>query len=138
LLKVNQKGCDFMADQYTGTRTGTSGITQFIVRLLIGAVVLAITAALTPGFSIGGIWTLIIAAAVLAALDYLASRFLGLHASPFGRGIVGFLLAAVTLYLTGAMVTGFRVTSLGAIIGVLVYGIVDAIIPGRSPISSRT
>ena len=132
LLKANQKGCDSMADQYTGTRTGTSGIIQFIVRLLIGAIVLAITAALTPGFSISNIWSLIVAAAVLAALDYLAARLLGLHASPFGRGITGFLLAAATFYLAAAMVTGFRVTFWGALIGALVYGIVDAIIPGRT------
>ncbi|MCX8130930.1 MAG: phage holin family protein [Clostridia bacterium] len=121
-----------MADQYNGTRTAASGATHFIIRLLVGAIVLAITAALTPGFRISNIWSLIIASAVLAGLDYLASRLLGLNASPFGRGITGFIMAAVIIYLTSALVAGFDVSIWGAIIGALVYGIVDAIIPGKA------
>jgi len=39
-------------------------------------------------------------AIVLAALDYIALRFLGIHASPYGRGITGFVLAAVIIYIT--------------------------------------
>lgn len=126
------KGCDLVADQYNGTRTAASGITHFIVRLIVGAIVLAITAALTPGFSITNIWSLMVAAVVLAVLDYLAFRLLGLNASPFGRGITGFIMAAVIIYLTAALVTGFAVTIWGALLGALVYGIVDAIIPGRA------
>lgn len=122
-----------MVDQYNGTTTGSYGIGHFFVRLLVGAIVLAITAALTPGFSITGIWPLIFAAAVLAGLDYLSLRFLGINASPFGRGIAGFLMAAVIIYLTKFFVpAGYSVSWVGAIIGALVYGIVDAIIPGRA------
>ncbi|HOP93712.1 phage holin family protein [Acetivibrio thermocellus] len=116
---------------FNDARAEGIGLIHFLIRLVVGAVVLAVTAALTPGFSITGFWPLILGAIVLAALDYIALRFLGIHASPYGRGITGFVLAAVIIYITQFFVAGYSVTLLGAVIGALVYGIIDAIIPGR-------
>jgi len=121
-----------MADQYEGARTQSFNIGHFLIRLVVGAIVLAITAALTPGFRIAGIWPLIFGAVVLALLDYLALKVLKVQASPFGRGITSFLLAAVIIYLTQYFVAGYSVTILGALIGALIYGVVDLIIPGRA------
>lgn len=121
-----------MADQYGNVRTEPFNITHFLVRLVVGAVVLGITAFLTPGFRITGIWPLLFGALVLAALDYLASRVLGVNATPFGRGITGFVLAAVIIFITQYFVTGYSVTIVGAIVGALIYGLVDLIIPGRA------
>lgn len=121
-----------MTNHYESTKTKTSGITHFIIRWIVGSIVLGITAALTPGFSIAGFWTLIFAALVLAILDYLAFRFLGIQASPFGRGITGFAMAAVIIYVTSLFVTGFTVTFWGTLLGALIYGIVDVLIPGKA------
>ncbi len=121
-----------MANQYDSTRAGTFNITHFIIRLVVGAIVLAVTAALTPGFTISGIWPLLFGALILAALDYLAFKMFGLNASPFGRGISGFILAALIIYLTQFFVAGYTVTMWGAILGAVIYGIVDAIIPGKA------
>lgn len=121
-----------MAEEYKAERTTQFNITHFIIRLIVGIIVLAITAALTPGFTISGIWPLLLGAIVLAVLDYLASQILGVNATPFGRGIAGFVLAAVIIYATQYFVAGYTVTILGALLGALVYGIVDLIIPGRA------
>jgi len=59
-------------------------------------------------------------------------RLVGVNASPCRRGIVGFIMAAVIIYVTQFFVAGFEVTIWGAIIGALVYGIVDAVIPGKA------
>ena len=75
-------------------------VSGIVIRLIASAVVLAITAFLTPGFAISGIGPLIVAAVVLTVLDYLFVKLLGIDASPFGRGIVGFVAAALILYLT--------------------------------------
>ncbi len=107
-------------------------IGSIVIRLIVAAVVLGITAFLTPGFDIDGIWALIIGAIVLAILDYLIAKLIGVEASPFGKGIVGFITAAVIIYATQYFVAGFNVTIWGAIIGALVFGIVDAIIPGQA------
>ena len=126
------KGRDYMADQVNTARTEHFGITHFIIRVVVAAVVLGITALLTPGFAISGLWSLILGAIVLAGLDFLALKLFGLHASPFGRGITGFIMAAVILYITQFFVSGYTVTFWGAIIGAFIYGVVDAIIPGKA------
>ena len=111
---------------------GTVG--QIIWRLITSAVVLAITAFFTPGFSINGFWTLAIAAVVLTVIDYLIVRFTGLHASSFGKGFVGFVLAAVTLYAAQFFIAGYTVSWMAAIIGALIYGVIDYFIPGEQSV----
>lgn len=110
---------------------GTSTVWQIVGRLITAAIVLAITAFFTPGFAINNIWSLAIAAVVLTVLDYLIVKFTGLNASPFGKGFVGFVLSAVILYVTQYFVTGYSISWLAAIIGALIYGIVDYLIPGN-------
>ena len=109
----------------------TSTVWQIIGRLVAAAVVLAITAFFTPGFTISNIWTLSIAAIVLTVIDYLVVKFTGLHASPFGKGFVGFALAAIILYVTQFFVAGYSISWMAAIIGALIYGVVDDFIPGN-------
>ena len=113
------------------TQSGASTVWQIIGRLVVAAIVLGITAFFTPGFSINNIWALGLAAIVLTIMDYLIVKFTGLHASPFGKGFVGFILAAVTLYLTQFFVAGYSISWIAAIIGALIYGVVDYLIPGE-------
>ncbi len=112
--------------------SGTSTIGQIIWRFVAAAIVLAITAFFTPGFTINNIWSLALAAVVLTAIDYLIVKFTGLHASPFGKGFVGFILSAVVLYVTQFFVAGYVISWVAAIIGALVYGVIDYFIPGDS------
>ena len=112
--------------------TSTSTVWQIVGRLVTAAIVLAITAFFTPNFSINNIWSLAIAAVVLTVMDYLIVKFTGLHASPFGKGFVGFALAAITLYFTQFFVAGYSISWMAAIIGALIYGVVDYFIPGTT------
>ena len=122
-----------MSNNQENVRSSSSMSTagQVIGRLVTAAIVLAITAFFTPGFSINNIWTLAIAAIVLTLIDYLIVKFTGLDATPFGKGFVGFILATVTLYVTQYFVAGYSISWMAAIIGALIYGIVDYIIPGN-------
>ena len=113
------------------TRSNTSTVWQILGRFIASAVVLAITAFFTPGFSINNIWTLAIAAIALTVADYLIMKFTGLQASPFGKGFVGFALAAIILYVTQFFVAGYSISWMAAIIGALIYGVVDYFIPGN-------
>ena len=112
------------------THSSTSTLGQIVGRFITAAIVLAITAFFTPGFTINNIWTLAIAALVLTIMDYLIIKFTGLEATPFGKGFVGFVLAVVTLYVTQYFVAGYSISWIAAIIGALIYGVVDYIIPG--------
>ncbi len=113
-------------------RESNVNIGSIVIRLITAAVVLGITAFLTPGFRIEGIWALLLGAVVLAVLDFFIAKLIGVEASPYGKGIVGFITAAVIIYATQFFVTGFNVTVWGAIIGALIFGVVDAIIPGNA------
>lgn len=119
------------AQSRTEESQGSNTALQIIGRLFAAAVILAITAFFTPGFTINNVWALILAAVVLAIMDYIIAKFTGLHASPFGKGFIGFALAAVTLYLTQFFVSGYSISWMAAIIGALIYGVVDYFIPGN-------
>jgi len=121
-----------MSNTQSNSENSTSTVWQVIGRLIAAAVVLAITAFFTPGFSINNFWSLAIAAIVLTIMDYLITKFTGLHASPFGKGFVGFVLAVVTLYVTQYFVAGYTISWMAAIIGALIYGVVDYFIPGTT------
>lgn len=110
------------------------GIGGMIIRIVVSAIVLAVTAFLTPGFAIDGIWPLLVAAVVIGVVDYLIERFTGFDASPFGRGITGFIVSAAIIYLTGFFIRGVRVSILGALIAALVIGIINMLIPGSKKV----
>lgn len=116
---------------HSQTRNGTSTVWQIVGRLVSAAIVLAITAFFTPGFQISNIWTLIAAAVVLTVIDYLIVKFTGLHASSFGKGFVGFVLSAIVLYVTQYFVAGYTISWMAAIVGALIYGVVDYFLPGE-------
>lgn len=122
-----------MSDNEINSRSqnSTSTVWQIVGRLVTAAIVLAITAFFTPGFSISNFWALAAAAIVLTIIDYLIVKFTGLHASAFGKGFVGFVLSAVVLYVTQYFVAGYAVSWMAAIIGALVYGVVDYFLPGN-------
>ena len=102
-----------------------------IIRILVSMIVLAVAAFFTPYFSITGFVPLLFAAIAIGVIDYLIERFTGFDATPFGRGIVGFLVSALIIYLTGVLVQGVFVNWLGAILAALAIGIINMIIPGR-------
>lgn len=116
---------------HSQSKSTASMVWQIIGRLVTAAIVLAITAFFTPGFQINNIWTLAVAAIVLTIIDYIITKFTGLHASPFGKGFVGFVLSAVVLYVTQYFVAGYTISWMAAIIGAVIYGVVDYFLPGE-------
>ncbi|MDK2801041.1 MAG: putative rane protein [Clostridiales bacterium] len=121
-----------MAREYTENRRQEFGFGAIIGRLVAASIILAVTAFFTPGFTISGIWSLIVAAVVLSLMDYVVAKLFRADASPFGRGIIGFILAVAIIYATKFFVPGYNVTVFGAVVAAIVFGIVDAIIPGRA------
>lgn len=115
------------------TKTFSSQMTagSIIARFITSAIVLAITAFFTPGFEISSFWTLVLAAVVLTIMDYLINMVIGIDASPFGRGIIGFVVSATILYATQFFVSGYSISWISAIVGALIYGIVASIVPGK-------
>lgn len=104
---------------------------RWLGRMAIMAVILAIVSFLTPGFTIAGFWSFIVAAIVISLLDYLIETFMKIDASPFGKGIKGFIVSVIILYIAQFIVPNMHVTILGAILGALAIGLLDALFPTR-------
>ncbi|MEW5762125.1 MAG: phage holin family protein [Bacillota bacterium] len=116
-----------MAEQAT-TRQQWWGV---LIRFVVSAVVLMIVSWVSPGFVVkGGFVGALIAAAVIALLGYLVEVLLGERISPQGRGIVGFIVAAVVIYLAQFIIPGLlSVSIIGALIAAFVIGLIDAFVP---------
>lgn len=111
--------------------TGT-GLLGFIIRFAVAAIVLMVTAYFVPGFRMrGGFTTALIGALVIAAADFLIEKLFKFDASPLGKGISGFLVSAAVIYFAQYFVPGMEVSLLGAVIGALVIGLIDTILPTR-------
>ena len=101
-----------------------------IVRFVVSAIVLLLIGMILPGITVKGFTGALIAAAVIAILGYLVELVLGDKVSPRSRDLVGFITAAVVIYLAQFIVPSYlSVTLLGSLLTALVVGIVDAFIP---------
>jgi len=109
-----------------------SSLTGFIIRFVVTSIILSITSFLTPGFLIVGLRSIILAAIVISLLDYLVEKLMRVDASPFGKGIKGFVISAIILYIAQFLVPGMGVSIIGAIFASIVIGILDAVLPGRA------
>ena len=119
--------------EHDNNEKGNNGsLLRWIGRFILVAVILMITSYLTPGFSIRGMWSFLIAAVVISLLDYFVELFMGVDASPFGKGIKGFIIAAIIIYATQFFVPNMGVSILGAVLAAVVIGVLDAIFPARA------
>lgn len=100
-----------------------------IVRFVVSAIVLMVMGLVIPGFHVFGFVNALIAAVVIAAIGWAIEALLGERVSPQSRGIVGFLVAAVVIYVAQYLVPGMTVSILGALLASLVVGIIDAFVP---------
>ena len=113
-------------------KEGNGSLLRWLGRFILVAIILMVTSFVTPGFSINGMWSFLIAAVVISVLDYLVELFMGVDASPFGKGIKGFVIAAIIIYIAQFLVPNMGVTIIGAILAAIVIGILDAIFPVRA------
>lgn len=107
----------------------TNKISQFSGRLITAIIILGITAFFTPGFTMSNILVIILAIFILTLCDFFISSFSSAFSHPLAKGIVGFVLCAITLYIVQYLVTGFAISWVSAILGALVYAIVDYMLP---------
>lgn len=104
---------------------------QLIIRYITSIAILGTTAAFAPNFNFESFPTLLLAAFAIVILDYMVATVTGIHDSPTGRGIVGFVAATVIIYMTQFIVSGFYISILSSIIAALIYAVIDYFIPNE-------
>ncbi|CAG7633428.1 phage holin family protein [Paenibacillus allorhizosphaerae] len=104
-----------------------------LVRFIVSALMLIIVSWIVPGFSVGGFWSAFFLALVIAVAAWVIEGVFGKRITPFGRGIVGFLVSALVIWLAQFIVSGVSTSIIGAILAALVIGIIDLFIPVKTP-----
>ncbi|HUC91768.1 MAG TPA: phage holin family protein [Paenibacillus sp.] len=104
-----------------------------VVRFIVSALVLMVVGWLVPGFSVGGFWSALLLALVIAALGWIIEGIFGKRVTPFGRGIVGFAVSALVIWLAQFIVGNVDVSILGAVLAALAIGVIDLFIPVSTP-----
>lgn len=104
-----------------------------VVRFVVTAIVLLFVGFIVPQFSIGGFWSALFLALIIAAAGWVIEAMFGKKVTPFGRGVVGFLISALVIWIAQFLVAGVSVTFIGAILAALVIGIIDLFIPVATP-----
>lgn len=104
-----------------------------VVRFIVSALVLMLVGWIVPQFSVGSFWSALLLALVIAALGWIIEGIFGKKVTPFGRGIVGFLVSALVIWLAQFIVGDVSVSILGALLAALVIGIIDLFIPISTP-----
>lgn len=100
-----------------------------VVRFVISALVLLVVSWIVPQFSVGGFWSALLLALVIAALGWVVESLFGKKVTPFGRGIVGFLISALVIWIAQFITPNVEVTVIGALLAALVVGIIDIFMP---------
>ena len=100
-----------------------------IVRFVVSALVLMLAGLIVPGFRMIGFLNALLAAVVIAAVGWVIEATLGRNVSPYGRGLVGFLVSAVVIWATQFVVPGMQANILGALLAAFVIGIIDVFVP---------
>lgn len=103
---------------------------DLVVRIIFSMLAIFIVSFITPGIRFRGSFvTLLIIGLAVGFLHALITDVLNISDSASKRGSTAFLVSAVVLYITGKLVDGFSVSIIGALIGSLVLGIVQGILP---------
>lgn len=102
---------------------------KLVIRFIVSALVLMFVGFLIPGFGPISFLNALIAAVVISLLGYGIEALFGKKISPQGRGIVGFLVSAVVIYLAQFIVPDLDVTILGALIAAVIIGVIDLFVP---------
>ena len=100
-----------------------------VVRFIVSALVLMLVGYILPGFKTMGFLNALLAAVVIAAIGWVIEATLGKEVSPYGRGIVGFLVSAVVIWAAQFIVPEMQVSILGALLAAFVIGIIDLFVP---------
>lgn len=100
-----------------------------VVRFIVSALVLMLVGFFLPGFKSLTFFHALFAAIVIAAMGWVIESLFGQNISPYGRGIVGFIVSALTIWVAQFIVPGMSVSLIAAFLAAFIIGIVDMFVP---------
>ena len=106
-------------------------ITELVLKYISATAILTATTFFTPNFTISSLPALFLSSFVIIILDYMMSIITGINDSSIGRGIVGFVSAAIIIYMTQFIVPGYYISMLSSLIAAAIYGTLNSFMPNE-------
>lgn len=106
-----------------------AGLMGIMVRFIVSVAVLMLLSLLLPGFAILTFKQSLLPAIAIAILGFAAENLFGKNDSPQNRGLVGFITAAVVIYISQLVVPGMNIIILGSLLAAIIIGVVDQFVP---------
>ena len=106
-------------------------ITELVLKYISATAILTATTIFTPNFTITSLPALFLSSFVIIILDYMMSIITGINDSSIGRGIVGFVSAAIIIYMTQFIVSGYYISMLSSLIAAAIYGTLNSFMPNE-------
>lgn len=115
----------------TDMTRGAGAWINHILRFIVAALILMLVGYIVPGFSRLTFVNALIAAIAIAVIGYMIELVAGRNISPYGHGIVGFIVSAIVIYGAQFFVPGMSVSIIGALLAAVVIGIIDLFVPTK-------
>ena len=109
----------------------TLRFSQTLIRFLACVGIFAVTIFFTPNFNLSSFPILILSALTILILDFFMAIITGIHDLPLGRGLVGFTSAAIIIYSSQFLISGYFISVTSTLIASAIYGIIDAMLTNR-------
>ena len=103
-------------------------LNDFIIKILASLSIFTLTVFFTPNFNIISFPILILSSFTITLFDNLVTLVAGTETISFGKGIIGFTIATIIIYITQYFVDGYYISVTSTIIAAGIYGIISSMI----------
>lgn len=114
---------------------------QTILSLIVSGIAVLISAYIIPGVTVEGFFVAVVAAVVLAITNAVIRPILELLALPINiltLGLFSFVISALMVMLTSAVVPGFQISGfMSALLFAIVLALVNGVLGSFAPTTKR-
>ena len=101
-------------------------LNDFVIKILASLSIFTLTVFFTPNFNIISFPILILSSFTISLFDNLVTLIAGTETISFGKGIIGFTVATIIIYITQYFVDGYYISVTSTIIAAGIYGIISS------------
>lgn len=109
----------------------SSNLRKNVIKLITSISVFTLTVFFTPNFNIISFPILILSSITIIILEDLTNTVLRTDDIEFGKGIIGFTIATLIIYITQYFVKGYYISIPSTLIASAIYGIFSSMINER-------
>lgn len=104
---------------------------HLIIKMITSISIFMLTVFFTPNFDIVSFPIFLLSSFTILLFDTLVNMILGTDSLSFGKGIIGFTVYAIMIYMTQFLIDGYYISVISTLIASAIYGIIVSMIPNE-------